>query len=186
MPQSSASTLIGQALPETFSGDDPAPDVRETTPKGLFEALATQTFRLQSGDRANDTWAVTTTGEAASLGTGYGGPGIVAFHLGDIDANGAPDLAYASGSGSGIIRYEVGIYDRPGDPLRAAPRTRRVPLSYRNPLTFRSAAGGLEVWDAHRNQKVGLITAAGEELRFTPATPLPQGVRERLLEPRLH
>jgi hypothetical protein len=178
-----AASRIGQALPDAVAARDRTPAVRETTPAGLFDALATQTFRVEDGVRANDTFAVTAD-EAVSLGTGYGGPGIVAFHLGDIDGNGAPDLAYAYGSGSGITRFEVGIYDRPGDPLRGQVRTRRVPLSYRNPLRFQEVEGGLEVWDTHRNEKVGLITAAGDDLRFVPVIPLPQGVRERLLEPR--
>lgn len=179
-----ASSRIGQAIPNMIAGDDQTPAVRETTPQGLFEALATQTFRVEEGIGANDTFAVTAD-EAVALGTGYGGPGIVAFHLGDVDGNGTPDLAYAFGSGSGIIRFEVGIYDRPDDPLRGQARTRRVPLSYRNPLQFREVDAGLEVWDANRNEKIGLISAAGDELRFVLTAPLPQGVRERLLEPRL-
>lgn len=180
-----ASAQIAKAQPPSGSRAGDALRVIESTPDGLFESLATQTFRLQTGINANDTYAVTAD-QAVQLGTGYDGPGIIGFHLGDIDRNGEPDVAYAFGSGSGVTRYEVGVYDRPGDALRGQSRTRRVPLSYRNPLRFEESDDGLEVWDQPRDELLGLIRAdSSGELRFTPATPLSRGVRDRLLEPRL-
>ena len=180
-----AAALIEQSLAERSITTAPAEPIalRETTPDALFGALHTQTFRVTEGTYANDTFAVTEQA-AVPLGTGFGGPGIVDAHVGDADSDGQPDLTFAYGSGSGIKRFEIGVYDRPGDGIRGEPRTRRVGFSYRDPVRFETADQRLEVWDNNRNLKLGDIVASGDRLIFRAKADLPRVVRERMLEPQ--
>ena len=171
-----------------------APPVTETTPDGLWEAMRAQTFRVEEGLFAGESYAVARD-SVVRLGAAYQGPGVIAMHLGDADFDGRPDLAYAAGSRSGIMRYGIGLVDRPGyedpapgEPLPADPadlRHRAIAFTYRDPVRFESSAVGLEVWDELKNIRLGRLVAVGEQIRFLPDAELPRNVRERFLEPRM-
>lgn len=172
---------------------DPPP-VTETTPEGLWEAMRAQTFRVDEGLFAGETYAVA-GGSVVRLGAAYQGPGVIATHLGDADFDGEPDLAYAAGARSGLMRYGIGLVDRPGyqDPPPGAPppadpadlRHRTIAFTYRDPVRFQASEVGLEVWDEMKNVRLGRLVAVGEQIRFLPDAELPRNVRERFLEPRL-
>lgn len=158
--------------------------VVESTPPGVWEALYLQTFRVTDGLFEYETYALTLD-EVAQLGAGLRGPGVVDFALGDVDRDDEPDLAFASGSRSGLTRFGIGVIDRPVDNVRGALRQRRVPFSYRDPVRFGQSERGLEVWDVNRDIRLGRLVPAGARVRFMPESDLPRSVRERFLEPRL-
>ena len=170
-------------------------DVTETTPAKLWDGMRAQTFRVRDGLYAGTTFALTAD-DAAEVGASFGGPGVVTMRVGDLDADGKPDLTVVSGAGSGVTRYEINVLDRPapptmspvlgGPPEPSGPlRQRRVPFSYRDPVTFAPAEGGLGVRDDARGLTLGTLRDAAGRLTFEPAPDLPRGVRERFLEPRM-
>ena len=181
--------------------------VRETTPPGLFERLAVQTFQVSDGPGEFETYALAPppggVGEAqvVRLGTAFGGPGITGYFPADVDRNGEPDLAYAYGSGqyASAKRYNVGLLDRPGyrppDPAALDPttlpaparlRSRDLDFAYRDPISLRAGegvdGGRVEVWDQARGVRLGTLSAApGGRPTFDLAPDLPPHVRKRLL-----
>ena len=170
----------------------------ETTPPGLWDGMRAQTFRVSDDLYKGESFALTAD-DAAVLGAAYGGPGIVATHVGDLDGNGQTDLTFASGSGSPTLRFEINNLDRPypapppppptvagSKPEPVGPlRQRRAPFSYRDPVTFADAEGGLSVRDDARGVVLGTLRDVGGRLTFEPAADLPRNVRERFIEPRL-
>ena len=181
--------------------------VRETTPPGLFERLAVQTFQVSDGPGEFETYALAPppggVGEAQAvrLGTAFGGPGVTGYFPADVDRNGEPDLAFAYGSGqyASAKRYNVGLLDRPGYrppnpaaldpttlPAPAQVRSRDVDFAYRDPIALRGDRGGrVEVWDEARGVRLGTLRAApGGRPAFDLAPDLPPHVRKRLLSPR--
>ena len=193
-----AADRIGRVLAADRLGGEQAvvPRLRETTPPGLFDAIAVQTFQVVSGPDRYETFAVTRD-EIARLGTGLGGPGVMEFRPSDADADGEPDVAFLYGSGSRQKRYNLGLLDRPGyrppDPASLDPatlpaparlRVRDVDFSYRDPVVLRDDAGRLAVVDPARGVTLGVLRSRGGDLAFETADDLPRYVRQRLLSPR--
>ena len=170
--------------------------VVETTPDGLWEAMAVQTFNVTGDMHQYESFAVT-EGDVEQLGSGFGGPGIIEYQLVDADRDGTRELAFVVGSGTGVKRYTVGLLDRPQyepvdpanppatKPAPAPMRQRAVRVSYRDPLTLKETAAGVEVWDPARQTRIGRITGGGGAVRFEPEANLPRIVRQRVLEPRM-
>ena len=171
--------------------------LEETTPDGLFDAMAMQTFRVNGGLYQDETYAVA-EGSVARVGTGLGGPGIVSMQLADADGDGNVDLLYISGSGRGVKTYTVGAVDRPGyepyDPAnpsltrQAAPiRVRDPQIQYRYPIELRPATNGegFDLYDQGRDFRLGRLLFRGGRAEFLPANNLPLGVKRRFIQPRL-
>jgi hypothetical protein len=184
--------------------DGPAGDafasypIQETTPPRLFDELGVQTFRVTGGPAEYETFAVTDE-QVLRLGSGFGGPGITAFSFEDADGDGAGDLLWAVGSGTGIKQYGVGLVDRPGfrpydandppfeaDPTPRPLRERKVALRYRDAVELRrNDAGQMEVWDSGRKVRLGRLRVIGDMATFEAESDLPPEVRRRFLEPRM-
>ena len=160
--------------------------VEETTPAALWDAMYAQTFRVSDDLYQFESFAVTDR-DTALLGAGSRGPGLVAGKVGDLDADGRPDYTFATGSGSGNKRYEIGVLDRTGDPKTGPLRQRVARFSYRDPVSFSDHhdGGGYDVRDDARGVTLGVLRGDGDALRFAPADDLPRNVRERFIEPRV-
>jgi hypothetical protein len=189
-----AAPRVAGALPERIDGTAvPPPTLRETTPPGVFEVLSVQTFQVTDGLYEFETFAVTEE-EVIQIGTGFGGPGIIAFRPVDADDDGNPDLAYAFGSGQSIKRFGVALLDRPGyrpprvgefaDPAtRPAPpamRVREIDFFYRDPIELRGGDGAIEVWDPARNTRLGRLVGRGGRMTMEVEPDLPRFVRQRI------
>lgn len=168
--------------------------LRETTPEGLWEGIATQTFRITDDFYEDESFALTNT-ETVQLGSGYGGPGIVFTLVEDLDGDGKVDLGYVTGSGSGVKRYNIGVLDRPGyspansetnqPAVTASLRQRGVDFEYRDPVELRVTGGRVEVYDPARRVLLGTLRLTDDAAVFEPARDLPLHVRRRFLRPQL-
>ena len=159
--------------------------VEETTPPGLWEKMYAQTFRVSDDLYEFETFAVTDR-DTALLGAGYKGPGLVAGKVGDLDGDGRADYTFATGSGSGNKRFEIGVIDRTGDPKTGPLRQRAAPFRYRDRVSFADrAGGGYDVRDDARGVTLGVLRDENGNLSFAPADNLPRGARERFIEPHL-
>lgn len=90
----------------------------EITPEEVWDALGAQVFKVSGEVLLNEAFVVR-SGQVTPIGESFGGDGVHALLLAELDGQSPPELVYAYEFGSGVRRSSVGVYRVEGQGVRA-------------------------------------------------------------------
>ncbi|HEX8522552.1 MAG TPA: hypothetical protein VF669_09875 [Tepidisphaeraceae bacterium] len=95
--------------------------LEEVTTPDIWNRFGVQIFRVAPGVYPSNTYLIRDN-QVTLLGASFGGPGVTAMAIADLDSDGAPELAFSYSFGSGMTRSQVALWRQNGNVL-VAPTT---------------------------------------------------------------
>lgn len=103
--------LLGEQVKEDkiaiVESDFAIAEYHDITPTPVKETIGCQIFK----DGKNCESYLLHNDQIYRMGIGFGGYGVIDIHLCDFDGDGQQDLLYTDSSGSGVHRWEAGIFN---------------------------------------------------------------------------